>query len=101
MGGIFHFYSNFDRTFFKQTVETVIRCHTYAVSDLGHYYIPINDTMFEMSVFWPSDTESLINELRFSESVSLSFKTRLMLVTCFCGDAALRNFQAWNQRQKT
>ena len=27
-----------------------------AVTDL--YYIPINDTSFELSVFWPSDTES-------------------------------------------
>ena len=48
----------------------------YAVTDL--YYIPINDTSFELSVFWPSDTESWINELRFSDSISLSFKTRLM-----------------------
>ena len=50
------------------------------------YYIPITDTTLELSVFWPSDTESRINELRFSESISLSFKTRLTLVTCFCGD---------------
>ena len=50
------------------------------------YYIPINDTTLELSVFWPSDTESRINELRFSESMSLSFKTRLTLVTCFCGN---------------
>ena len=50
------------------------------------YYIPIIDTTLELSVFWPSDTESRINELRFSESISLSFKTRLTLVTCFCGD---------------
>ena len=49
-------------------------------------YKPINDTTFELSVFWPSDTESRINELRFSESVSLSFKTRLTSFTCFCGD---------------
>ena len=27
LGGIFHFYSNFHRTFCKQTVETLIRCH--------------------------------------------------------------------------
>ena len=27
-----------------------------------------------MSVFWPSDTESWINELKFSESISLSLK---------------------------
>ena len=50
------------------------------------YYIPITDTTLELSVFWPSDTESRINELRFSESISLSFKTRLTSVTCFSGD---------------
>ena len=50
------------------------------------YYIPINDTSFELSVFWLSDAESRIKELRFCDSVSLSFKMRLMLVTCFCGD---------------
>ena len=50
------------------------------------YYIPITDTTLELSVFWPSDTESRINELRFSESISLSFKMRLTSVTCFRGD---------------
>ena len=50
------------------------------------YYIPINDTTLELSVFWPSDTESRINKLRFTESISLSFKTRLTSVTCFRGD---------------
>ena len=54
--------------------------------DKINYYIPITDTTLELSVFWPSDTESRINELRFSESISLSFKTRLTSVTCFCGD---------------
>ena len=54
--------------------------------DTSFYYIPITDTTLELSVFWPSDTESRINELRFSESISLSFKTRLASVTCFCGD---------------
>ena len=49
-------------------------------------YIPINDSSFELSVFLLSDTEGWINELRFSDSVSLSFKTRLMVVTCFCSD---------------
>ena len=33
------------------------------------YYIPINDTSFELSVFWTSETESQINELRFSDSI--------------------------------
>ena len=50
------------------------------------YYIPINDTSFELSVLWPSATESPINELRFSDSISLSFKMRLTLVTCLYGN---------------
>ena len=62
------------------SVVSYVRCGTW------FYYIPINDTTLELSVFWPSDTESWINELRFSESKSLSFKTRLSSVTCFCGD---------------
>ena len=32
--------------------------------------IPINDASVELSVFWPSDTERWINELRSSDSVS-------------------------------
>ena len=55
-------------------------------ADKTVYYIPITDTTLELSVFWPSDTESRINELRFSESISLSFKTRLTSVPCVCGD---------------
>ena len=54
--------------------------------DNKHYYIPKTDTTLELFVFWPSDTESRINELRFSESISLSFKTRLKSITSFCGD---------------
>ena len=42
-----------------------------------YYYIPINDTGVELSVFWPSDTESLINELRFSNSVSFPLRRGL------------------------
>ena len=52
----------------------------------GIYYIPLTDTTLELSAYWPSDTERWINELRFLESISLSFKTRLTSVTCFCGD---------------
>ena len=55
---------------------------------IRYYYIPITDTTLELSVFWLSDLESQINELRFSESISLSFKTRLTSVICFCGDDA-------------
>ena len=54
--------------------------------DKSFYYIPITVTTLELSVFWPSDTESRINEPRFSESISLSYKTRLTSVTCFCDD---------------
>ena len=61
-------------------------CHFPIWCGTSFYYIPITDTTLELSVFWPSDTESRINELRFSESISLSFKTRLTSVTCFCGD---------------
>ena len=50
------------------------------------WLVAINDTTFELSVFWPCDTESQNNELRFSDSISISFKTRLMSVTCFCGN---------------
>ena len=50
------------------------------------YYIPLNDTTLELSVFWPADTESRINKLRFSESILPSLKSRLTSVTCFLGD---------------
>ena len=58
----------------------------YKPFDIDYYYIPITDTALELSVFWLSDTESRINELRFSQSISLFFKMRLTSVTCFCGD---------------
>ena len=61
--------------------------------DNKHYYIPINDTSFELSVFWLSDTESRISKLRFSDSVSLSFKTRLTSVTCFAAMFCQVNFK--------
>ena len=64
------------------------------------YYLPINNSSFELSVFWLSDTECMINELRFSDSVSLSFKTRLTSVSCFAATLRKVNFQAWNQRWK-
>ena len=52
-------------------------------------FIPMNDTSFELSIVWLSDTESRINELRFSDSMSLSFKTRLLRLPVFA--ATLRN----------
>ena len=58
------------------------------------YYIPINGTSVDLSVFWLIDTESRINELRFSDSISLSFKTRLTSVSCFAVTLRKVNFQA-------
>ena len=46
------------------------------------YLYNVNDTSAELSVFWQSDIESQINKLRFSGSLSLSFKMRLTSVTC-------------------
>ena len=63
-------------------------------NDFILYYVPLNRTTLELSVFWPSDIERRINELRFSEFLSLSIKTRLTSVTCFCGDVTLSKFQA-------
>ena len=73
-------------------------------SDIYHeakiYYIHINDTTFELSVFWPSDTEKRINELRFSDSVSLSFKTRLTSVSIFAATLRKVNFKHGNRDRK-
>ena len=58
--------------------------HTNVVTKYGFqcnnnsvYHKPIYDTPFELHLFWSSDTERRI-KLMFSESVSLSFKTRLL-----------------------
>ena len=75
--------------------------YTLILVHIFFYYVPINDTSFELSVLWLSDTEIRINKLRFSDSVSLSFKTRLTSVTCFYGVVTSSKFQAWNQRRKT
>ena len=48
--------------------------------DIKDYYISINDTLFQLHVFWLSDTECCIT-LTFSESVYLSLKPRLLNVT--------------------
>ena len=52
-------------------VSSGVRNLTFGMISLLYMVIPIHDTSFELSVFWPSDTESRINELRFSDSVSL------------------------------
>ena len=62
--------------------------------------VPINDTTFELSVFWPSDAESQINELRFSDSISLSFKTRLTLVTFFAATLLKVDFKHGTRDRK-
>ena len=64
------------------------------------YYIPINDTTFELPVFWPSNIESRINELRFSDSISLSFKTRLTSVTCLAATLCQVNLKHGTRERK-
>ena len=49
--------------------------------------------MLELSVFWTSDTESRVNELRFSDYLSLYFKTRLTSVTLFVPTLRKVNFK--------
>ena len=55
-------------------------CHIDEINTHGwfkvkeHYLIPIHDTSLELSVFWPPDTESSINKVNFSDTVSQSFK---------------------------
>ena len=80
-------YISYVQTFFNSNYLFYYKLRFYHF-DTKFYYIPITDTSIELSVFWLSDTESRINELRFSDSVSLSFKTRLKSVTCFCDDVA-------------
>ena len=46
---------------------------------MGIYYILINDIPFKLLDFWPTNTERRI-KLTFSESVSLSLKTRSMML---------------------
>ena len=57
------------------------------------YYIAINYATFKLSVFCPSDTLHQINEPRFSDSVSLSFKTRLKSITYFAATLRKVNFK--------
>ena len=61
------------------------------------YYIPINDTPFDLSVFWPSDTERRI-KLTFSESVSLSSKRGYVCVPA--SGASLFNVHCRNENQR-
>ena len=71
-------------------IHCIVFSKSHRMLNTKIYNIAINDTIFELSVFWPSDTESRINELRFSDSISLSFKISLMLVTCFCSDVTCK-----------
>ena len=69
---------------------TILKLSTVP-QDNKSYYISINDTSFVLSVFWTTDTESQINELRLSDSVSLSFKMRLTWLPVFA--ATLRKIR--------
>ena len=57
------------------------------------YYIPKSFTSFELSIFWPSDTESRINYLKFYDSISLSYTSRLTFFTCFAALLLKVNFK--------
>ena len=76
----------FDLCYCKSCVKRPLSKRLKISLFLTTNYRLLTDTTLELSVFWPSDKESRINELRFSESISLSFKTRLTSVTCFCSD---------------
>ena len=77
-------YSDLSLRFIKEVAITLKV--NMKLCSIFSYYIPINDTSIELSVFWLSYTENQINELRFTDSVSLSFI--LTSVTCFCDDVA-------------
>ena len=51
-------YSDFSLRFFQEVAITV-KVNTKLCS-IFYYYIPINDTSIELSVFWLSDTESQV-----------------------------------------
>ena len=76
---------NGGRNYLRMDVLKVCTYESTINVGYGFYYIPINDTSFEMSFFWPPGKVSRISELSFSDALSLSFKMRLTLVTCFCG----------------
>ena len=59
LGPVFRPFTNRDQYSFQMFLCQVILDIT------AIYYIPITDTTLELSVFWPSDTESRIKELRF------------------------------------
>ena len=48
-------------------------------------YMPINDIPFELFVFLPADPENRINELRFSESISLSYHVHVLQLIFLLG----------------
>ena len=51
--------------------------NVYGEENMLIHYIPVYDTPFQLHIFWPSGTERR-SKLTFSESISLSLKTRLM-----------------------
>ena len=50
LGGIFHFHSNFNRTFWKQTVETLIRQPRCAASGLDLHYLNMSHKQDDMLI---------------------------------------------------
>ena len=54
-------FSNCQRTDSHNDYSAHQRVIQFTNHNTCFYYIPITDTTLELSVFWPSDTESLIN----------------------------------------
>ena len=72
--------------------------HNLTFGTTSSNYIPIYVTHLLNCLFLPFDTDSQINKLRLSDSVSPSFKTRLTSVNCFCSD--FLNFKHGTRNRK-
>ena len=65
-GGIFHFYSNFDRIFCKQIVENPDQTPRYAVSDPGLHCLPMSHKKDAMLIW--VNSAIVIPCLRYKQS---------------------------------
>ena len=85
LGGIFHFYSNFNRTFCKQTVETLIR-HCYTASDqfCTVCRCPIKRTLgLNGLIFWDAGQVAMLRYFKALEN-NMGQYTRLWYLTLTC-----------------
>ena len=75
-----------------KTGHNILLDITYYHILMMSYYILINDT-YLLNCLFSGHLIHKTNALWFSDSVSLSFKTRLTVVTCFCSNVTLINFK--------